>query len=41
MPSSLISAPSDRGCEKVDDSIQVVDGEEQILRRLSEDGLLR
>ena len=38
---ALISAPSDRGCEKVDDRIEVVDGEIQILRRLSEDGMLR
>jgi hypothetical protein len=37
----LISAPSDRGRQKVDHAIQVSEGDPQILRRLSEDGLAR
>ena len=37
----LISAPSDRGRQKVDHAIQVSEGETQFLRRLSEDGLAR
>lgn len=37
----LISAPSDRGRQKVDRAIQVSEGETQFLRRLSEDGLAR
>jgi hypothetical protein len=35
----LISAPSGRGHQKVDHTIQVHEGDLQILRRLSEDGL--
>jgi hypothetical protein len=35
----LISAPSGRGRQKVDHTIQVSEGDPQILRRLSEDGL--
>jgi hypothetical protein len=35
----LISAPSDRGRQKVDHTIQVSEGDPRILRRLSEDGL--
>jgi len=36
----LTGAPSGRACRKVDCAIQVREGEEQILRRLSEDGLV-
>ena len=38
---SLISAPSGRARRKVDRTIQVSEAENQILRRLSEDGLCR
>ena len=37
----LISAPSHRGHKKVDDSCEVAERKRQILRRLSEYGLLR
>jgi hypothetical protein len=35
----LTRAPSDRGRQKVARTIQALEGEDQILRRLSEDGL--